>query len=246
MTDSTTLNSSIEYYGSTSCVCWEGRAVRDVNQFQTYMHSIVHPRITDSHSSFEGDLRALATTGMETRFVEHLLASVHQPSAWEVGEALAECLLQDNAIRQVHWPWNTVRDRRTPRASLPGADLVGFHCEGSETMPLIGEVKTSQDSNAPPNVMNGRSGMVWQLDELAKRLDIQHALLRWLHARCRQDPYRTLYVNAAKRYTESEGKAIAIVGILLRDTTPDEGDLRTRANQLAVQIDDPTRVKLTA
>ena len=56
----------------------------------------------------------------------HAIENSPEAEDWEVGEALAECALQHDSGREVHWPWNTVRDRRTPRASLPGTDLVGF------------------------------------------------------------------------------------------------------------------------
>src|SRR5690606_29430437 len=126
------------------------------------------------------------------------------------------------------WPWNTVRDRRTPRASLPGTDLVGFYRQGETVLLLFGEVKTSSEQSAPPNVMYGGSGMTWQLEESAKRLDIQRSLLQWLHARCLVEPYRDLYEKAVSRYLCSEGKELLIVGVLIRDTQPNEADLQSR------------------
>ena len=82
---------------------------------------------------------------MATEFVERLLKAVPEPEGWEVGEALAECALERDSGREVHWPWNTVRDRRTPRASLPGTDLVGFCRQGATVLLLFGEVKTGED-----------------------------------------------------------------------------------------------------
>ena len=86
--------------------------------------------------------------------MENLLRAVPGEKSWTVGEALAECILADDETREICWPWNFVRDRRTPRASLPGADLVGFCKEGGSVFLLFGEVKASSDKSTPPNVMN--------------------------------------------------------------------------------------------
>ena len=178
MTNGASVGSAVAYSGAASPVRWEGRVVDDQERFGRYMRDVVRPRIADEASSFDSELRGLATTGMETRFVEHLLRAVPVPQGWEIGEAFAECALRDDSDHEVHWPWNTVRDRRTPRASLPGADLVGFCCDGQDVFLLFGEVKTSSDARTPPGVMSGSGGMAWQLEQSATRLDVQHALLR--------------------------------------------------------------------
>ena len=139
-----------------------------------------------------------------------------------------------------------MRDRRTPRASLPGADLVGFYREDDTVLLLFGEVKTSSDTKTPPGVMNGGSGMTWQLEQSATRLDVQHALLKWLHARCYDSPYHDLYKRAVARYLESEGKDLMLVGVLLRDTTPSERDLKARGKTFAEKLPAPTRIDLVA
>lgn len=239
------LKSALHYQGKSGSVLWEGRTVKDPKAFTDFIHDVVNPRVRDTVSGFDAEMRALATTGMATEFIEKLLNAVPEPEGWEIGEALAECALQHDCGREVHWPWNTVRDRRTPRASLPGADLVGFCCQANLVHLLLGEVKTSSDGTAPPNVMYGGSGMNWQLQQSATRLDIQHALIRWLHARCRSAPYRELFENAVSRYLSSEGKEIVFVGVLIRDTEPNENDLKGRASALAKTMG-PLRVELLA
>lgn len=174
------------------------------------------------------------------------MRAVPEEQAWAVGEALAECVLADDENREVCWPWNLVRDRRTPRASLPGADLVGFCKEGESVLLLFGEVKTSSDTGTPPGVMNGSGGMAWQLEEEATRLDIQHALLKWLRSRCNAPQHRELYQAAVQRYVQSVGKEILLVGILLRDTEPNELDVTARAKALAAKLGSPTRIEITA
>jgi hypothetical protein len=187
----------------------------------------------------------MATTGMDTAFVERLLKAVAPEPSWAIGEALAECVLADDVGLGVCWPWNSVRDRRTPRASLPGADLVGFSCQSDDVFLLFGEVKTSSDAAAPPNVMYGSNGMAWQLEAEATRLDLQCTLLKWLRVRCTGDDIRR-YQAAVQRYVSSGGKDIIIIGVLLRDTTANEKDVKGRSIALAKSVGPPTRIQITA
>jgi hypothetical protein len=240
------LASRVVYSGRTGSASWEGRHVEDAKLFEDFVRQVVRPRVADAGSPLESDLRGLAATGMATEFVESLLRAVPDPEAWDVGEALAECLLQKDAGREVYWPWNMVCDRRTPRASLPGADLVGFYCEAGAVLLLFGEVKTSSDTGTPPGVMYGGTGMAWQLEESATRLDMQLALLRWLEARCRSQPYDDLYKKAVGRYLRSEGKELLLVGVLVRDTAPNELDLKSRGTALSRKLGAPTCVQLIA
>jgi hypothetical protein len=246
VTTTAALGAAVCYAGSATPARWEGRHVADEKRFKSFVRDVVAQRVADVESSFESDIRGLATTGMATEFVERLLKAVPEPEGWEVGEALAECALKQDSGREVHWPWNTVRDRRTPRASLPGSDLVGFYREGETVLLLFGEVKTSSDAATPPNVMYGGSGMTWQLEQSATRLDIQHALLKWLHSRCQSATHRDLYEKAVGRYLSSEGKEILLVGILMRDTAPSELDLKSRAQSMSKKFVTPTRIELIA
>lgn len=242
------LVSHVHYSGVNNNASWCGRVVVDEDHFKSYMASRVRARVEDddTRDPFEAELRGMATTGMQIDFVEGLLRAVPEEKSWAIGEALAECVLTDDDTREICWPWNLVRDRRTPRASLPGADLVGFCKEDESVLLLFGEVKTSSDAGAPPSVMNGSGGMAWQLEKNATRLDIQHALLQWLRSRCGAPEHRELYRAAVQRYIQSVGKEILLVGILLRDTAPNELDLEPRAKRMAAKLGSPTRIEITA
>ena len=236
------------YSGAHLSAQWYGHEVVDENLFKSYMASRVKARLEDDKgaASFAAELRGMATTGMTIKFVENLLRVVPDEKPWAVGEALAECLLSDDDAREIYWPWNLIRDRRAPRASLPGADLVGFCKKGDAVLLLFGEVKTSSDKNTPPNVMSGSRGMTWQLSNEATRLDIHHVLLKWLHARCKSNKHRKLYEAAVQCYIQSQGKEILLVGVLLRDTKPCELDVTARAKSLAESLDSSTRIEITA
>ena len=242
------LAPEIRYSGSKDSAQWRGHVVVDEDRFKSYVAGRVKARMEDDEAQgqFAAELHGMATTGMATEFVETLLQAGSEEKSWAVGEALAECVLADDETREVCWPWNLVRDRRTPRASLPGADLVGFCKEGDAVLLLFGEVKTSSDASTPPNVMNGSGGMAWQLKNEATDLNIQHALLKWLRARCASAEHQALYQAAVHRYVQSLGKEILLVGILLRDTEPNELDVTARAKVLAKSLGSPTRIEITA
>ena len=242
------LAPKIRYSGSKDSAQWRGHVVVDEDRFKSYVAGRVKARVEDDEAQgqFAAELHGMATTGMATEFVETLLQAVPEEKSWAVGEALAECVLADDETREVCWPWNLVRDRRTPRASLPGADLVGFCKEGDAVLLLFGEVKTSSDASTPPNVMSGSGGMAWQLKNEATDLNIQHALLKWLRARCASAEHQALYQAAVCRYVQSLGKEILLVGILLRDTEPNELDVTARAKALAASLGSPTRIEITA
>lgn len=248
MTVVAALAPELRYSGSKASAHWRGYAVTNEARFKSYINSRVKTRVIDDEvqDPFAAELRGMATTGMATQFVERLLRAVPEEKAWAIGEALAECVLADDETREICWPWNLVRDRRTPRTSLPGADLVGFCKEGDSVLLLFGEVKTSSDANTPPKVMYGSGGMAWQLKDDATRLDIHHALLKWLRTRCKSDEHRGLYRMAVERYVKSLGKEILLVGMLIRDTEPNELDVTARAKGLTQILGSPTRIEITA
>jgi len=173
-------------------VKYEGQRVVNAHECHTYLETRVNPRLTDQENvaQVEADLRDLATTDMETETIERLLRSTSPVKPWEVGEAMAECLLED--FYGVIWPWNMERDKRTPRASLPGADLVGFWQEGDDVYLVLGEVKTSEDIHTPPNNMTGRSGMIKQLEGLVHNHKLHFCLMKWLSPRCKGTRFEPL------------------------------------------------------
>jgi len=225
--------------------CWRGVNINDADEFDVYLRGPVWNRVNDAEfeADLAQDLQALATTEMATQTLESLLNAVVSPQDWEIGEAMAECLLSDEV--GAVWPWNENRDRKTPKASLPGADIVGFIGEGDDTTFLFGEVKTSSHAGTPPGVMNGRSGLAHQIDTLATTPSHHFTLIKWISARCTTDDLRGRFRTAAQRYLTSEGKDFAIIGVLLRDTDAHQDDLRTRGQTFGAGPIQP-RIRLDA
>jgi len=224
---------------------WQGNRVTDETKFRAYLAASVRSRLHDAEERdrFVADMRALVSSDMETSVLEALLLSEPEKEPWEVGEAIAECVLADAGAK---WPSHTDRDKRTPKASLPGADIVGFIGEGEDVRIALGEVKTSGQLESPPSVMTGRSGMIHQLDDLARRVDIHHCLIKWLRPRCVNTPLWPLFQAGVRRYLASGGRDIALFGLLMRDTQPNQLDLENRAAALAGSISSPTVVMLAA
>lgn len=240
------LKHTTSFADSEAQVSWQGNHATDAMDFCQYLAGPVRQRLTDEEqrATIEADLRALATTNMASETLKNLLECEREKEPWEIGEALAESLLAEQP--GVAWPWNMERDKRTPKASLPGADLVGFLATEDGLMLVLGEVKTSSEAKSPPNVMSGRSGMVHQIDALAGDTRIHACIVQWLHARCKDTDFWPKFEEAIGRYLSSSGQSIILFGILLRDTEPNEMDLCGRARALAETAGSLARAELHA
>src|ERR1700688_3259877 len=187
----------------------------------------------------------LASTGMAGQFITEFLEAAEDPNVedWQVGEALAEALLEDE--HDVTFPWNTRRDERTTHASLPGADLVGLSGGPvmGEAILVFGEVKSSSDQNAPPHVVYGKSGLVEQLERLAVDRKIQWKLIKWLEARVPQ-PEAARFEEALANFVNTQGAAMRLIGCLIRDTAPAEADVVQRGRDLGELVQHPGRAEL--
>jgi len=246
MTDAS--STSIVFEGHKKQVSWYGICFSDEEIFEHLMIEDVTSRIHDEEftKEYEKHLRSLALTGFGRKNLEKLLSSeVLEERDWAIGEAIAEVYIKKNY--DVIWPWNSERDKKTPLASLPGADLVGFEIEGDTVRIVLGEVKTSSDVKTPPGIMSGRSGMIHQLDRLSSDLGIVLQLLFWLWPRCKGDAqFEHLHDSALTLYLNSGNKAVALFGVLIRDTEPNDLDLKNRGHALARILQDPTTCRLVA
>ena len=236
------------YDNTQDVIRWQGIQFDDCDGFKAFMENDVASRLHDEagKADFTSHLNSLASTGFAQASLQAILQA-EQPEErdWAVGEAIAEAWLsrEHGAV----WPWNTERDKRTPKASLPGADLIGFVTLGGESRLLLGEVKSSSDTNTPPNVMYGKKGITQQLENLATDLALLNTLIRWLQPRCRGNPvYQPILDSAFMLLLQSGNKAVAFFGVLVRDTQPDELDLAGRAQHLCSIIKSPANCNLFA
>ena len=219
----------------------------DGDIYNSFLKNKVASRLYDEENAQELEtcLRGLATTGFAQDSLNAILtAEVPEERSWAIGEAMAEAYLEIEY--GITWPWNMERDKRTPKASLPGADLVGFEINNDLIRLALGEVKTSSDINTPPNVMKGRSGMIHQIDNLASNLGLINQILKWLLPRCKGTENEPLFNAAISLLLESGNKAVSLFGVLVRDTQPYELDLKTRGQFLANTLQAPATCQLVA
>ena len=238
---------TIAYEGQDRQVSWQGVSMKGGDAFNSFMSNEVSSRLHDEEgkAEFETYLQNLASTGFARDSLEEILAAeISEKPSWAVGEAIAEAYLSREY--KVTWPWNTERDKRHPNASLPGADLVGFIVEGEATRLVLGEVKSSTDIKTPPSVMSGRSGLMHQIDNLASDLSLVCQLLKWLLHRCKETVYETSFKAAVRLFLESGNRALALFGVLIRDTQPNKLDLQARGQTMAGKLEYPTTCDLSA
>lgn len=240
--------SEVAYQSTHGCVSCDGLHAQDGDVLGAFLTGPVAARLDDTEGGEElrDHLRGLSLTGMgQDALAEVLAAEVSEERDWAAGEALAEALLEED--HDVVLPWNTVRDKRNPFASLPGADIVGFQRDGDSHRLALGEVKCSSEAQWPPQVMSGRSGGIGhQLDNLATNLGTICQLLKWLLHRVKRTAYEEAFNQACTRYLNSGHRDLSLFGVLVRDQAANEADLRARGRSLGGQLQAPTRCRLIA
>ena len=242
-----TALTTVDYEGQAGRVIWRGVSMRDDDGFNTFMSNDVSSRLHDEEgdAKFEAILRGVPSTKFGHESLDAILnAKVSEERDWAVGEAMAEAYLSREYA--VIWPWNMERDKRNPNASLSGADLIGFINDGGVERLVLGEVKSSSENRYPPQVMSGKSGMTNQIDVLANDLSRIRQILRWLLPRCKNTQYEASFNAAVGLFFDSGNRAIALFGVLTRDTQPNELDLQARGQTLARILQAPTTCRLIA
>ncbi|HEX7319403.1 MAG TPA: hypothetical protein VF399_03480 [bacterium] len=199
--------------------------------FKKYMGSRVKNRLLDAEGTaeFVSHYDSIATTGFAENGLKDVFIRDLPKQDWRIGEALAECLLEDTG--DIRFPWNGCRDQKVEDASLPGADLVGFKGKDRNVRFLFGEVKTSVDANKPPNVMYGRSGMTKQLEKLKTSESSRKLLVQWLGYRAKDKAWDNDYKTAVLAYVSCVDK-VYLQGVLIRDCSPVIKDLESRGHSL--------------
>jgi hypothetical protein len=204
--------------------------------FKTYMGNRVKNRLLDIEGTTDlaAHYDSIATTGFADNRLKEIFSEKLPPEPWKIGEALAECFLED--ADNVRFPWNGCRDQKVDAASLPGADLVGFKGQNENVRFLFGEVKTSDDaSNRPPKVMYGRTGMTTQLENLKTSAETRRLLVKWFGFRAKNSSWESDYRTSLTAYISSD-ECVCLQGALVRDCEPDIKDLASRGKALSINI----------
>lgn len=244
---------TLVYENRKDQVCWQGYNLSESGTFDSFMTKDVAARLNDTEGSdqFQSHVRSLSLTGFGQSSLKAILdAQIPEERDWAASEALAEAWLSKE--HGIIWPWNMDRDKRNANASLPGADLVGFVINGTQTRLALGEVKSSTENQYPPQVMAGRSKsskktpMGHQIDDLANNLSTIIQLLKWLCPRCMNTEFETPCKASLTLYFNSGNKAVSLFGVLIRDTAANELDLKGRGKALGAALRAPTSCHLLA
>lgn len=158
---------------------------------------------------------------------------------FRIAEAIAEVVLGEHFSCRFYW--NELRDARNPKGNKTGADLVGFIEIDNQVLFLFGEVKTSSEQQSPPQVMTNPSGIEKQLKDLysnhQKRVTLISYLQNKLQLQNNESDFKTDFQNAIKNYYNSNSKAnYLLYGVLVRDTQPNEKDLKPSYDKLKDEI----------
>jgi len=158
-------------------------------------------RESDGAALLEEQLVELGDTGFDISSLRMQVVAPPAQKDWEVGEAFAEAALEDH--HEAKFPWQTALDKRTPRASLPGPDLVGFHGNPQPRF-LFGEGKSSSEAACPPQVIvSGDDCLANQVRRLLTSSAHRQKLIEWLLVRCRGTGWESPFEEALKRYYAS-------------------------------------------
>ncbi len=199
---------------------------------------------TAGQEELTGLLASLVTTDFEQGELAGVLAEEQEYEDWLVGEAIAEAFVADRG--GCEYPWPTSRDLKNSNASPAGCDLTGLQLLDDQELPYrfsFGEVKTSYAQNSPPSVMTSLGN---QLFGLRDDKSVKKDLVLYLGRHAVGKPWLSKYQSAATRYFRSGGTDIAVYGVLVRDTVPNEADIRGKAQDLSVNCPEVTDIELHA
>ncbi|MGC8771804.1 MAG: hypothetical protein ACP5Q5_11210 [Brevinematia bacterium] len=166
---------------------------------------------------------------------------------FRIGEALAEVVLEKKF--QCRFSWNELRDARNPKANKTGADLVGFIEIDNEILFLFGEVKTSSEQKSPPQVMTNPDGIENQLKDLYDDQQKRRILISYIQNKIglvNNNAFKNDFDSAIKSYYRQNGGKYLLYGVLVRDTQPNEIDVKQSFDKLKNEILEPIGLKLLA
>lgn len=197
---------------------------------------------------FHDEFNDLKTTDFDDTFLVDILKLddiITEHKSWRIGEAFAEYHIETSLSARFYY--NELRDARNVFGNKTGADLLGFIELKGETVFLFGEVKTSSQIDTPPNVLQGRHGMIDQLKDLATNTNISRQLIRNTGFKVvnleKENSFRKDYFEALKNYNFDK---FHLIGILIRDTKPNEKDLKARFKNLSKSVTNEIGLNLTA
>lgn len=165
---------------------------------------------SDGTEELRNHLIELGTTGFDLAALAGQVEASPCAKDWEIGEAFAEVVLEDE--HQAMFPWPTALDKRTPKASLPGPDLVGLQRHKAPRF-VFGQVKSTSDRKVPPSVVNRDEHCLKnQMWALFHKPSLRQTLLEYLLVRMRETDWEDAYNEALRHYASDD---LWLVGVLV-------------------------------
>lgn len=212
-----------------------GRSTTSTHEFRRYVQTRVREQVR--RSSSREQLRDYVTELSSTGFIVAALASLPDDAFvlrnWEIGEVLAEVLLEDT--EEARFPWPPSWDKRSASASLPGPDLIGFHGTAGAECFLFGEAKSSDADDPRDTVIYGDDGLSGQIELLLASAKRRQLLISWLCVRAKGQDWQPVFDRCLDAYLGAPSQCV-IVGVLVSGSDPNERDLqpvRTKVETMA-------------
>ncbi len=233
-------------------LCWEdayrhegpslrlhGRRNTSTHEFRRFVQSRVRDRLRRADAREQ--LREYVTELTSTRFATANLSALSSEqialAPWEIGEVLAEVLLEET--EGAVFPWPPSWDKRSASASQPGPDLIGFLREDGSEYFLFGEVKTSDADDVHASVIYGDDGLSGQIKRLLDSGERRGWLISWLCVRAKGRDWEPRFYRCLEVYLANPSQG-AVVAVLLRGREPNEADLQP-VRSAVKDLDSPYR-----
>ncbi len=225
------------HYRTNGTFCsTEGLAVDSAASFRKYLTETVRPEWERWLTLDPTMIQSMDQSGFSSAFIEKLRQSGIGESSdtalkGDFGEVFASLFL--NSQYGMDFPWPAFWDRKTPEASLSGSDLVGIARDREGALFVVGQVKASSEDRCPPTVVsNRRHGLVAQLHCLRRDSQAINSHLKWLLTRAAGAAWEQDFLHALQRVS-TEPLDVMLVGVLVRDTTPSDLDLKRAHDSFA-------------
>lgn len=239
-------STSVSYTSNTNKVSIKGVVV-PLSDCTSWLSSAVRSRAYDEEFEDIVFNEIMKVEGFDN---SELLAAFAEPDlqleVHDIGETIAELALETefNAI----WPTNRRRDLRSARANMQGCDVVGLiPLPNGNYQFIFSEVKTSSDKSIPPAVMYGNKGLSYQISNLVIDGALLRRLITYLFSRVMDNPtHLEKFKNAVSNLGANFPNGSKIVGVLVRDTKPNAGDVTKHAKDLSELLPDNNNLSLIA
>jgi len=225
-------------------VTYSGQSFKTINDFEGILRDKVKSNLHDEVWNEKLINSAMEATGFSEDNFRKIFSSKEKESEWMIGEVLAEVFLESEIGANFYY--NYSRDSKNFNTNQTGADIVGICSKSEKSCFLFGEVKTSSQDAAPPKVLYGKSGMISQIESLKSDNKKVHTLVKWHwnKATLLKGEYKEKCAEALKNYIKDN--RYSLVGVLVRDTHPNERDLLSRAVSLSNEPVENVEIKLYA